>query len=94
MSKIYKASDIRRALNKKGFREVGSKHIKYILYIDEKKQPIFTIISHSAKDLSKEIQKRIMKQLKFKSRKDFEDFIECPMSRDDYIRYLKKEGYI
>ncbi|WP_461863968.1 type II toxin-antitoxin system HicA family toxin [Thermococcus sp.] len=94
MSKTLKADKVRKALVKKGFKEKKSRHLKFTLYINGKKQRIWTVMSHSGKDIPVWLQKRMMKQLKFEAEEDFYNFVKCPMSYEDYVSYLEKRGHL
>ncbi|MBC7108984.1 MAG: type II toxin-antitoxin system HicA family toxin [Methanomassiliicoccales archaeon] len=90
-----KAKEIKKALEKKGFiKEEGKKHTKFILHINGKKKRVMTIFSRGRdkQELGEELIKRIMKQLRFENDRDkFKDFVECPMSKNDYIHYLREK---
>ncbi len=94
MLKPLKANKVDKALRRKGFRVEESKHKKFILYVNGKKQRIFTVMSRGTKEISKGLVKTMMKQLKFDNFRQFWDFIECPMTYEDYVEYLRKKGYI
>ncbi|MDI9642239.1 MAG: type II toxin-antitoxin system HicA family toxin [Archaeoglobales archaeon] len=95
MSRTVKIRELESALTKKGFkREEGGKHTKYFLVVDGKKTKIFTVLSRSQDQISKDLTKRIMKQLKFENNNLFEEFIECPMDYEKYIGYLKNRNQI
>ncbi|HUO85427.1 MAG TPA: hypothetical protein VM534_09970 [Thermoanaerobaculia bacterium] len=36
---------------------------------------------------------KMKRQLKFDSSSEFERFIECPMSHEEYVKYLEKQGF-
>ena len=94
MIKPLKANKVDKALKNKGFNRVESKHKKYILYVDGKKTRIFTVMSRGHREISKGLIKTMMKQLKFDDFRQFLDFIECPMTYEDYITFLRKKGEI
>ena len=93
-----KTREVKKALEKKGFKkEPGKRHTKYILYVNGRKKRVMTILSRGRdkKELGEELIRRIMKQLHFNNDKDkFQAFIECPMSGNDYIHYLKQKKVI
>lgn len=81
MSRTVKIRELESALTKKGFkREEGGR--------------LFTVLSRSQDQISKDLTKRIMKQLKFENNNLFEEFIECPMDYEKYIGYLKNRNQI
>ena len=90
-----KTRKIGSALRKKGFlKEEGTGHTFYYFVIDEKKANIHTKLSRSISEYNKKLLSSMCKQLKFNNIGELEDFIECPLSRDDYIDILKKENIL
>ena len=95
MIKPLKANKVGSALRSKGFDKKDSKrHEKFVLYVDGKKTKIFTVMSRGHKEISKGLIKTMMKQLKFDDFKQFLDFVECPMTYEDYVTFLRKKGEI
>ncbi|RLI76824.1 type II toxin-antitoxin system HicA family toxin [Archaeoglobales archaeon] len=94
MVKPMKVDKVANGLTRKGFVEKQSKHRKFILYINGKKQNIFTVISHGGKEIPKKLVKTMMKQLRFETFEEFEDFVKRPMTYEDYIGLLKKKRHI
>jgi hypothetical protein len=88
--KIRKACDIKKVLLKKGFVLDPKKdhHEFYFLFVDGKKQSIHTYFSHSLKDYDKSLLSQIKKQLKFDSAENFEGFLDCPFSKENYLKML------
>ncbi|ACV25377.1 hypothetical protein QIT38_gp37 [Methanocaldococcus fervens tailed virus 1] len=101
-SRRYRGNDIINSLTNKGFERKNSHHIKLILKIDGKKTPIRTKISHSDRttEISDNIIKKIARQLSFVNSDNkidwdsFGRFIECSMSYEEYVGYLKDRGVI
>jgi len=93
-----KAKDIQKALKKKGFqKKEGGRHTKYILYVNGKKTRVITVFSRgrNKKELGDDLIKRIMKQLHFNNEEDkFRDFVECPLTYEDYLELLREKGII
>ena len=93
-----KARDIQKALEKKGFqKKEGKRHMKYILHVNGKKKRVLTIFSRGRdkKKLGDDLIRRIMKQLHFDNDKDkFRDFVECPLTYEDYLELLREKGII
>ncbi|MBY6273821.1 MAG: type II toxin-antitoxin system HicA family toxin [Caldibacillus debilis] len=83
-----KTKDIEAALLKKGFQRVVSHHIYYFLYVDGKKTSIRTKISHGIKEYDKSLLSQMAKQLKLPNEM-FVNFIKCPLSYEDYLKYLR-----
>jgi predicted RNA binding protein YcfA (HicA-like mRNA interferase family) len=90
-----KVKDICSALKKKGFVEnPKSHHVYYIFYEDGKKTAIYTFISHGKNEYGDELLSQMKKQLGFQSKTEFNDFIECPMSKEQYRDLLLERGHI
>jgi predicted RNA binding protein YcfA (HicA-like mRNA interferase family) len=89
-----KTNNLKKALKKKGFKEDNSRHLKYTLYYEGKKTSIITVISHSHKEISAPLVKRIMAQLKFDNREQFNKYVECSMSEEQYVQMLKDKKVI
>ncbi|HPZ08655.1 MAG TPA: type II toxin-antitoxin system HicA family toxin [Candidatus Eremiobacteraeota bacterium] len=81
--------NLENALMKKGFEQRKDTHHRiYRFRYKGKKTDIRTKASHGKKDLTDNILKQIKDQLKFKDKKQLIDFINCPMTERDYIKYL------
>lgn len=93
MSLNYKATEISSSLKKKGFEEKTGDHFFYILYVDGKKTKIRTKISHGIKEYGISLLRLVWRQLKLDKR-GFQDLVECPMSYEDYVEYLEKNGHL
>lgn len=92
-----KAEDIQKALKKKGFREKeGKRHTKYILYANGKKTRIMVVFSRgkNKKELGNDLIKRIQDELHLNDNDKFQDFIECPLTYEDYLEILREQGLI
>ncbi len=94
--KPRKSKDIQKVLLKKGFILDPEKdhHQFYYLVIDGIKQNIKTYFSHGKSDYDKYLMGQIKKQLKFSDNKLGEDFFDCPMSAEQYVEMLIKNGII
>jgi hypothetical protein len=94
--KPRKSKDIKSSLLKKGFELNPEKqhHEFYYLVINGKKQRIYTYFSHSIKEYNTTLLSLIKNQLKFNNNSDFEQFIDCPFTLDDYIKMLDINGDI
>jgi hypothetical protein len=94
--KIRKSKDIQSCLLRKGFRLTSEKyhHQYYNLYIDGKKQHIYTYFSHGIKEYDKTLMGEIKKQLKFKDASKAEEFFDCTMSGEEYINMLRDNDEI
>lgn len=95
MTLTIKTGKIKSSLTSKGFvEEERSKHTFYILVTDGKKTPIHTKLSRGSKEYSKKLLSFMREQLGFDNITELKDFIECPISKDEYVRILKERGRI
>ena len=94
--KARKAKDLKKVLNKKGFVLYPEKdhHQFYYLEINGIKQNVYTYFSHSLNEYGSSLMVKIKKQLKFVETDKAEDFFDCPMSEEQYIKMLKELGII
>lgn len=94
--KTFSTKEYESALTAKGFQEERQTgHTLYYLWEEGKKTHIWTKISHGRKeDIRDRLANLIKKQLKFDTKKDLSDFIECPMDHSGYIQYLRAKGEI
>ena len=94
--KARKAKDLQKVLLKKGFIFYPEKdhHQFYYLEIDGLKQNIYTYFSHSLKEYSPSLMGQLKKQLRFANADQAEDFFDCPMSMEQYIKMLKENDDI
>lgn len=87
--------DVERILSKKGFtKEKGRDHNYYFLYINGKKTRINTKTSRgSHKDISDGLLGKIRREIKLPA-KEFEAYLNCTFSKDDYLNFLIQKGEI
>jgi len=87
--------EIRTALLKKGFKEKGNDHNYYFLYINGKKQAIFTFLSRGSKYKSygDHLLAKMSRQLKL-TKRELLDLIDCDLKGDEYTEKLKERGCI
>lgn len=84
------------ALEKKGFGEdrAGSDHKWFRFYIDDKKTPILTKVSHGSRkyrELGDDLVQKMARQIKL-TVPQFREFVNCDLSEDGYIALLRKQG--
>ena len=88
-----KVRDVSGALLRKGFREVGGDHKRYVFYYNGKKTAINTKISHGEKELHDGLVSAMARQMHLK-RVEFDKFVECTLSEEEYTRKMTEAGYI
>lgn len=87
--------DVEKALQKKGFTlETKRDHNYYFLYIDNKKTPVNTKVSHgSNKDISDSLLSLMRREMHL-PKKEFDEYMNCTFSKEEYINHLKENEYI
>lgn len=86
--------EVERSLESKGFERSPNKHNNFIYFTKSgKKSPARTGTSHSKKmkTIPDSIISEMAKQCKL-TKAEFEDLINCPMSRDQYEQKLRERG--
>ena len=81
------------ALQRKGFVKSQNDHTFFWLIVAGRKTSVRTKVSHGARECGEPLVHQMAKDLRLK-KKQFLDFIECPMSKKDYVRYLMDAGMI
>jgi len=95
MSIVFKKREIKSALERKGFVKGGGKsHGFYVLMVNGKQSGIQTKLSHGSGEYSRKVLSYIRKQLGFNSITELKDFIDCPLSKDEYVRILEDKNII
>jgi len=86
---------IRAALEQKGFRRKRTNHDYYHLYVDEKKQNVFTKLSRSPKYkvYSDELTSHVAHQLGL-TKKELFAFVDCTIEHNDHVLLLKERNRI
>lgn len=94
--KTRKTKELLNTLLRKGFSlETQKSHHKcLVLIIDGRKQHIHTYFSHGKKEYDKTLMSQVKKQLKFDDSQKAEDFFDCPLSFEDYVKMLKDNGQL
>lgn len=93
----FKFGDVRKSLKKKGFIETNGKHHVYLHHSHAGKETgPYTYVSYGkdSSDVDSSLLGQMKKQLGLGSQRDVENLVNCPMSSDQYIAYLKKTGVI
>lgn len=94
--KVRKIKELVNVLKKKGFEQHPQKndHKFYYLTVGGKKTSIFTFFSHGKKEYGNSLMLKIKGQLRFQNTQTAEDFFDCPLSKEEYIKLLKDQGDI
>lgn len=87
------AREISSALESKGFVRRESKDAYYHLWVDGKKTPIFTKMSQGERDVHDGLLAAMARQLRLR-RRQLDDLVDCPLSRDEYVQILRETGHI
>ena len=91
--KTCKARDIEVALKKKGFAQKDTHHRMFYLCVNGRITGVHTFMSHGQKDSSADLLAKMKNQLHL-SGKEFADLIQCPLTREQYLRLLVERGVI
>lgn len=92
--KLFKSNEIANSLSKKGFVQEPGDHKFMVFYYQGKPTTIRTKVSRGSKDPGPQLHSKMKRDLCFKKQSQFEDLIECPMSHEEYVSYLKREHQI
>lgn len=87
------AKDVSSALERKGFERRESKDAYFHLWVDGKKTPIFTKMSQGEREIHDGLLGAMARQVRLR-KAQFDDLIECPLSKEDYVGILREEGHI
>jgi hypothetical protein len=87
--------DVKRALLKKGFREVkkGHDHIFYLFFHGEKKTQILTKLSHGEREIRDPNCSNMAKQMKL-SNPQFREFVDCSLEMQHYLKILAEGKHL
>jgi len=89
----YRTSEIESALSKKGFLQHNTHHKMFTYYFDGKKTSVRTRMSHGIDSYGDNLLGPVAKQLKL-SKRQLEDFIECPLTAEKYADHLLKNKHV
>lgn len=90
----YKSKKIESALKKKGFAKIESHHHMWALIIRGKRSHIRTRVSHGGMEYSGGVLSHMRRQLGGLTGEEFDKLVQCPLSRDGYLRLLADKGEI
>jgi len=86
-----KARKVDHALRRKGFEAVGGDHMFYVFVVDGKSSGIFTKISRGHEEITDKNLGRMARQMKM-TRRDFDAFVDCQFSQEEYVEALRSRG--
>lgn len=89
----FSASKVKKSLVKKGFKEEEGDHYYFALYENGKKTPVYTKTSHNNQDIGDSLIGLMSRQL-YLSKNQFMNLINCPLSKEEYIKILKSKNVI
>ena len=76
-------------LTRKGFVRRENDHTFLHLHVDGRKTPIYTKVSHGAKDISDRLLGVMARQVRL-SRQQFLALVDCPLAEAEYLRILRE----
>jgi hypothetical protein len=88
-----KTKDIHDALTGKGFRVAETHHEMLWLFVNGQKTSIRTRLSHGSDEYDDGLLGLMAKQLKLR-RADLNRLIECPLTEEEYVKILIKNGHV
>ena len=90
----YDARKVTASLQRKGFLRRQNDHTFFHLIVDGKDAGIFTKISQGEREIGTPLAKKMQHQMQLPSSSDFRDFVDCPMSADEYLDLLRRNGHL
>ena len=87
-----KVRDVLSGLERKGFCRTEGDHSHLILYVNGKKTPIRTKVSHGSNEIGESLIHLMSKQVRL-DKKQFMDLIYCPLALPDYLKELEGQGF-
>jgi len=91
------SKELAKAVEKKGFTLESESNDKfYRLYYRGRKTGVFTKVSHGQMTYSRNngMLGAVRRQLQLRTNMELSDFLECPLSYEDYIRILLERNII
>lgn len=94
--KPYSNDHMGRILTQKGFIEDRSRDhsFYYLKTSDVVHRSVFVKISHGTHEPGLAIMSKIKRRMKFSNSSDFCKYMDCTMSKEEYIQMLKSIGII
>lgn len=89
-----KINKIIKGLQQKGFVPIDNDHTRLVLYVNNMKTRIWTMVSHGkGKEIDDFLIGKMAKQVELDNKQQFLDLVECKMTRDQYILSLTSKGF-
>ena len=88
-----KTRELHNALLSKGFEQVNTDHEMYYLSVEGQRTSVRTKISHGANEYGDPLLGQMARQMKL-ARNEFEDFIDCPLTKTGYKDLLIERGIV
>lgn len=89
-----KPKELKQGLKNKGFKESNQDHKFYFLYIDGKRTPIKTKVSHGSKEYGDGLLIAMKHQVRLDTKQQFLDLVDCDMTKEEYIQFLIEKKII
>lgn len=89
----FNSNKVERSLKKKGFKQEPGDHKYFVFYYNGKRSNIKTKVSHCGQDIGDSLIKCMSKQVHL-SKTDFENLINCPLSKEEYTKKMEDEKNI
>ena len=92
--KPFPAREVDAALLRKGFVKRQGDHAYYHFKYRGCDVGVSTKISHGEKEIGPGLSKRMRAQMRLETNADFERFVDCPLTFEEYVALLKRLGIL
>ena len=89
----WKTRELESALASKGFQPLDAAHTWYRLYHGGRRTHIRTKVSHGIPEYGRDLLKKMADQMHL-TRRELDQFVECPLTRDGYLDLLERGGHL
>ena len=94
-----KRRKVESILKKKGFEKekTHKDHIWYVLIVNNEIEPKIKVhmsMGGHGENIRQQNMKKMALEMRMDNQKQFQNFINCPLSYDQYLDYLRKNNYI
>ena len=94
-----KRRKVENALRKKGFEKENthSDHIWYVLIVNNEVEPKIKVhmsMGGHGENIKQHNLKKMSLEMRMEDQKQFYNFINCPLSYDQYLDHLRKNNHI